>query len=258
MNVIVHSPTRVSLSSESYILSMADCYVPDWRQRALVHTPMSSKVLTHYDEAHSTREQPRDAASVKRYGGKVGALVYTSPCVRADTCASISRLARALTFPTPELEKEADQCIVYLAQTASMSLTFDGHALDATRLVCYSDSDWAVGHSTTGYACHLAGASFAWASKRQMCITASFQLKPRSWPRQHAQSSSHTFASFLSRWGLSSPTPHLCLWTTAAPSSSRVIAARVTSHITSIVATSRCLSCTLRASWTWSTSTPTR
>ena len=110
---------------------------------------------------------------IKRYGGKVGALIYTSPTTRVDTCCAIGRLARALTFPTPELEQLADNVIVYMAQHASEGITFDGNADGASVLRGYSDSDWAVGHSTTGWACVLAGASFAFASKRQHCITLS-------------------------------------------------------------------------------------
>ena len=76
--------------------------------------------------------------------------MYTSPCVRVDACYTISRLSRALTFPTPELEELADKCIVYLAQTATDGVTFDGHAPNAETIVCESDSDWSVAHSTTG------------------------------------------------------------------------------------------------------------
>ena len=64
--------------------------------------------------------------------------------------ATIGRLARALTFPTEELSVLCDDCIVYLAQTASMGVTFDGLADRAGELYFETDSDWAVGHSTTG------------------------------------------------------------------------------------------------------------
>jgi len=172
MNVHVHSPTRVTLSSEAYILSMADRYVPDWRSRPKLTRPCTEKLLKAYDAAHERgRVAPPD--QVKRYMGKVGALVYTSPCVRADACATISRLGRALTFPSDELESCADDCMVYLAQTASVGVTFDGHASNADVLYCESDSDWAVGHSTTGWACYFGGAAFAYSSKRQACIALS-------------------------------------------------------------------------------------
>ena len=40
-------------------------------------------------------------------------------------------------------------------------------------MTCESDSDWSVGHSTTGWLCFLAGCAFAYSSKRQGCIAMS-------------------------------------------------------------------------------------
>ena len=67
----------------------------------------------------------------------------------------------------------AEDVIVYLAQTASYGVTFDGNAENADVLYAHSDSDWSVGHSTTGWACFFAGVGFAYASKRQNCIAMS-------------------------------------------------------------------------------------
>jgi hypothetical protein len=113
------------------------------------------------------------ADRVKSYGGKVGALVYTSPCVRPDAAATIAKLGRALTFPTPAMESHADRTIVYLAQTAKLGITYDGTVDNAAILTAQSDSDWAIGHSTTGWAMFLAGAAVAYSSKRQACIAMS-------------------------------------------------------------------------------------
>jgi hypothetical protein len=63
--------------------------------------------------------------------------------------------------------------IVYLAQTASLGVTFDGSADNAGVLQGMSDSDWAVGHSTSGWMLFLAGAAVVYSSKRQPCIALS-------------------------------------------------------------------------------------
>ena len=176
MNIEVLSPTRVKMSSENYITRMADKYMPGWREKPKVRLPSTAALQKAYEAAHEARTTataPAHPEIVKRFGGKVGALIYTSPCVRVDTCYTISRLARAITFATPELEACADECMLYMAQTASDGLTFDGHAKDADVLRASSDSDWAVGHSTTGYVCRLAGVAFAYSSKRQPCIAMS-------------------------------------------------------------------------------------
>ena len=176
INIKVLSETKVQLSSESYILSMADRAMPDWRTRPKVNLPCSTNFMKHYDEAMQLRGDPthvRTKEQCTSYGGKVGALVYTSPCVRADAAATISRLARCLSASTDDMEREADQCILYLAQTASLSVTFDGTVADADVMQSYCDSDWCIGHSCTGWCCFLAGAAFAYASKRQQSIALS-------------------------------------------------------------------------------------
>ena len=60
-----------------------------------------------------------------------------------------------------------------MAQTASDGMVFDGHTTNASTLLTYSDSHWAVGHSTTGYILKLAGVAFCYLSKRQSCIAMS-------------------------------------------------------------------------------------
>jgi hypothetical protein len=172
MNVHVESHTRVRLTSEAYILKMADTYLPDWRSRAKVKLPADDRLSRAYERAHA-REHVVTEQAVKSYRGKVGALVYTSPCVRVDTCYAISRLSRALTFPTAELDSLADEVMLFLAQTASDGLTFDGHAANAATLTAQCDSDWAVAHSTSGYHSRLAGACVSHASKRQTCVASS-------------------------------------------------------------------------------------
>ena len=54
-----------------------------------------------------------------------------------------------------------------------MGVTFDGTVPDADVLFAESDSDWAVGHSTTGWCIYLAGACVHFSSKRQACISMS-------------------------------------------------------------------------------------
>ena len=52
-------------------------------------------------------------------------------------------------------------------------MTFDGAAPNAGVMYAESDSDWAVGHSTSGYAIYFGGAAVFYSSKRQTCIASS-------------------------------------------------------------------------------------
>ena len=69
------------------------------------------------------------------------------------------------------MEKEADRCLRYIYSTSNIGIVFDG--AKGTALTAYSDSDWAVHHSTTQYCIIFAGAPIGYSSKRQHCITLS-------------------------------------------------------------------------------------
>jgi len=81
-------------------------------------------------------------------------------------------LARCLTFPTEELDEAADRVIAYLHQHRHAAVVYSKCSEGATPHA-YSDSDWAVQPSTTGWIILVAGACVAYASKRQLCISLS-------------------------------------------------------------------------------------
>ena len=157
--------------------------------------------------------------------------MYTSPCVRADTCYAISRLARALTFTAVELSQLADQVMLYMAQTAADRVTFDGNATDADQLHAMSDSDSSVGNSTTGWAIFLAGAAVAYASKRQPCIAMSSTEAEVIAASSCAFELSH-FRSLLAERASRRRSRRPSMWTTPVPWSSHVTAARATARAT--------------------------
>eukprot|EP00965_Chrysotila_dentata_P125579 4151960-Pleurochrysis_carterae.AAC.1 len=59
-----------------------------------------------------------------------------------------------------------------MAQHADETINFHSGA-HSDELVAYSDSDWAVSHSTTGYCVFYGGAVVSYGSKRQHCIALS-------------------------------------------------------------------------------------
>ncbi|KAL3907696.1 MAG: hypothetical protein SGPRY_010082, partial [Prymnesium sp.] len=105
---------------------------------------------TKYESALASRHQV-DPELLKTYPRKVGALIYTVPACRVDCAHMIGMLARCLTFPTPEMDQAADRVLVYLAQHADRGITFSTGAPRVDLHACV-DSDWAVGHSTSGWA----------------------------------------------------------------------------------------------------------
>ena len=172
MNTNCRDDGCLEISAKSYIEGTADKYLPDWRSRKILLVPADRKLRDAYEVA-LLRENVPDPALVTSYSGKVGAMIYASPCARIDIAQSVALLARALTFPTPELDALADNVMLYMVQTAELAMIIDGDAKDAGTLIAESDSDWSVGHSTTGFCLLLSGIAIVYSSKRQPCIALS-------------------------------------------------------------------------------------
>ena len=75
-----------------------------------------------------------------------------------------------MAFPTDELLYDAYRVLVYLSRTKHLGLRYQSDRRD---LEGASDSDWAVGPSTTGYVFVLNSAAISWGSKRQQTIALS-------------------------------------------------------------------------------------
>ena len=169
-NVTEHSPHSLTLSARTYIGKLVEKYLPKpLAEYARVRMPADHAL----SEAYGAALERTDTLSGSDYPSKVGALIYGVPCGRIDVAYVVGILARCLTFPTATLSAAAERVLVYLGQHAGDGLTYDGTVPDADVLVGYSDSNWTVGHSTTGYTIEIANASVCYASKRQHCISLS-------------------------------------------------------------------------------------
>eukprot|EP00965_Chrysotila_dentata_P008601 280031-Pleurochrysis_carterae.AAC.1 len=69
------------------------------------------------------------------------------------------------------MDEHANRVLAYMAQTADEGIEFK--AGGESRLVAYSDSDWAVSHLTTGFCVIFGGAVVSYGSKRQHCLSLS-------------------------------------------------------------------------------------
>ena len=167
MRIISCSPTSISYNNEVFLTELADRLPQPLSSYPIYATPADGDLRRCYEVALE-RAVPPSLALVKRYQSKVCALMYNA---RVDYAAVVGLLARALTFPTEALELCVDRAIAYAAQTASLPITFSADAPDAAVMTAESDSDWAVGHSTSGFFLMLAGAAFAYSARRQQCIT---------------------------------------------------------------------------------------
>eukprot|EP00965_Chrysotila_dentata_P040293 1337329-Pleurochrysis_carterae.AAC.2 len=133
-------------------------------------TPSTLQLVQDYELA-ARQEHYVDPVFQNKYQSKVGALIYAASCGRPGEALTIGILARALTFPTAEMDDYANRVLAYMAENADNGIEFKpgGRA----ELVAYSDSDWAVAHSTTGFCVTYGGAAIFYGSKRQHCISLS-------------------------------------------------------------------------------------
>jgi hypothetical protein len=164
-----------TLSSRAYILRVAAKHLPKpLDEYGPVTTPHGPKLMSDYHAAIARRAEAAEfcPALLKSYPSKVGAIIYAMPASRCDCAQTIGILSRCLTCPTPEMDAHADRCLVYLAQHAEDGITYRRDAV-VPELHAYSDSDWAPGHSTSGWCIFHAGAVVAYGSKRQQSIALS-------------------------------------------------------------------------------------
>ena len=111
-----------------------------------------------------------DPQLLRRYQSICGALLYASTNTRPDIAFSTGLLCRAMGRPTPELFQAALRVLGYLYRNRHIGLRYE--ASDQS-LEGYSDSDWAVKHSTSGFTFHLGSATVSWSSKKQTTVALS-------------------------------------------------------------------------------------
>eukprot|EP00965_Chrysotila_dentata_P149872 4949085-Pleurochrysis_carterae.AAC.2 len=95
--------------------------------------------------------------------------MYAPACGRPVEVFTIGITARALTFPTIEMDEHANRVLAYMANTADEGIEFKSEG--EAELMAYSDGGWAVAHSTTGFCITFGGAAISYGSKRQHCIS---------------------------------------------------------------------------------------
>ena len=227
MNVEVLSPWRIKLTSEAYVLSMADKHGPIGAAAPSWLCP--PRALDQGVPPRALRGQSRPPGCCDASGQNRGAGVHVAG-VRIDVLLDLATVA-CTHFPRgARLVRRRG---VYLAQRLRR-VTFDGSALAAGSLVAYSDSDWAVG---------LGGPSASQAPSR--CTRAS--ARPAS-PRRPRQSSLQrstqplevVFARrVLATAGLAQDAPHRAYVDNSGAPSRRATASRATDRGTWIDATSK-------------------
>ena len=111
-----------------------------------------------------------DPALLRKYQSICGALLYASGNTRPDIAFATGMLCRAMGKPTPELMDAALRVLGYLYRNRHIGLRYEA---SKKKLEGFSDSDWAIKHSTSGSSFHLGSATISWSSKKQTSVALS-------------------------------------------------------------------------------------
>ena len=96
--------------------------------------------------------------------------MYAATSTRPDIAYAVHQLCKCLHKPSPELIRETDHLLSYLARTSDFGLVY---TRDAAGLKGYADASWEVAHSTSGWVVLWQSAALVWGSRKQKSIALS-------------------------------------------------------------------------------------
>ena len=180
-------PGEVNISMPRYINDMVSEAFPGGMHRTY-QTPADTDLHKVVYEASIKKDTTHAKTEIgKRFRRLVMQMLFCASMARPDVALAVGLLTRVQAWPSPELLKRAERVTIYLAGTADMGLRYTATEEKSTMNWApraraategYSDSDWAVAHSTTGYVFRMAKAAISWIVKKQESIAlSSFQAE---------------------------------------------------------------------------------
>ena len=162
----------VSMSQSRYIDKLIERYLPDGVPPSVQpnRRPHSDDLPELVADALSQSDADVDANLRQRYQSLVGALLYCATNTRPDVAYAVGMLCRCMSKPTEDMYREAVRALCYLHRTRTLGLRYEA---SQRPLHGYSDSDWAVKHSTSGWVFVLNQAAISWGSKKQKSVALS-------------------------------------------------------------------------------------
>ena len=116
---------------------------------------------------------------------------------------SVGMLCRCMSKPSPRLFDEARLVLLYLERTKELGLTYRA---DQEEIYGMSDSDWAVKHSTTGWAFMYNMALISWNSSKQTSVALS-SCEAEIMAASEAAKEAKFLSNYLSELKLLGPDP---------------------------------------------------
>jgi hypothetical protein len=131
-------------------------------------TPLSTTTLVKSSGSATKQE-------IKAYQERIGSILYTAIMIRPDIAFAASQLSHFLTNPDASHFAAAEQVILYLFRTKTLSIRYGAHEGEHIRMcgdASFAD-DVDSRRSTHGYVISLFGGPVIWKSARQPTVTTS-------------------------------------------------------------------------------------
>eukprot|EP00965_Chrysotila_dentata_P050063 1658599-Pleurochrysis_carterae.AAC.2 len=131
---------------------MVDTFLPEGAPSSVhaSHAPAAEDLPRLVDSAVASKDSSIPPPELlKTYQSLVGALLHCFTQTRPDVAYAVGLLCRAMSCLTPSLLDAAYRVLAYLRHHQHVGLRYE---LCSHNVRGHSDSDWAVRHSTTGWA----------------------------------------------------------------------------------------------------------
>src|SRR5438046_9259401 len=156
----------IKLHQDQYIQGLFQCH--GMQDCNPVITPLDTSIkLVKTTDAKATDDQ-------KEYQSIVVGLIFAAIVTRPDIMCAVGQLPQFNSDPSSKHLLAAKRVLRYLKGTSKLGITYSP---PATRLVGYSDADWAgdinTRRSTTGYVVMLCHGAIVWRSRRQVTVALS-------------------------------------------------------------------------------------
>jgi len=177
------SPGCVELDMDKYIQACVAEAFPGGVHHAYARPAVSELADIVYRAGLTKDKTYSDTALGARFRRITMQCLYVATQVKPDIALAVGLLTRVQAWPNPELLQHAERVLIYLSGVSAVPLRYtkttdtDLNMMLAPRVAVvpegYSDADFSLAHSTTGYVFMLGNAAVSWATKKQHSIALS-------------------------------------------------------------------------------------
>ena len=160
---------HVILTLTKYTEQLAEEFLTEEERNTVLHVPCTEELPKEVEKALQQDPSLVPKTLLRAYQRLVGTVQFVCTTVRAEVAYAVGQLSRAQSRPTPELLTCAKKVLQYLYTTKEIGIYYSRKS--PLNIKGFSDADWSVRCSVSGYAFMMADAVVSYLSKLQSVIT---------------------------------------------------------------------------------------